>query len=222
MTTEIKRNIVRAFCSPRTAELVNNLFYSERINAPFDALDFNCRLHKSRVSGTINLEMLRQSPIGLFWQVIGIYEKSSSSHQFKGTLMFNYADVLKERSFTSLSIDVNYCDVLKRNAVFALYLPDAYSHIMKTKSDAKFLLNGIYLDVLSSIDNNTFNVWLDDRYGLSMPVGVMRMDMRQIDSVTGVTDMEYDWCHRHELLTLYKSVGVNSYESESQLENNRF
>ncbi len=221
MTTEVKRDIARAFCSASTAELVHKHFDSTKINAPFGALDFNCRLHKSKISGTINLELLRQSSLGLYWQVIGIYERVSQ-HQLKGTLMFNYADALKEGAYTTLSMDVTYCDVIKRNAIFALYLPDAYAQVMKSKADAKLLLNGLYIDVFRSLDSDTFNVWLDDRYGLSMPVGVLRMDLGQIDSITGVTDMEYDWCHKHELLTMYKNVGENTYETESELTNNRF
>jgi hypothetical protein len=72
------------------------------------------------------------------------------------------------------------------------------------------------------LDSNTFNVWLGERHGISMAIGVVRLDLNRIDSITGVTDMEFDWCDRHELLTLFKNVGVNQYETDSELLNNRF
>lgn len=224
MNSESKEIIARAFCSPSTAELVKSLFISENINAPFDFLDFPCRLHKAKRSQTVNLEMLIQSPIGMYWDVIGYFEKGQNGHDLTGTVMFGYADALKRETnvIPEMNGRYHFCDDLRKNAVIALHNPLVYSTLMQNKTDAKFFLNDVHIDAFEALEPNTFNVWLDDRYGLSMAIGTVRLDLARIDSVTGVTDSEFDWCNDRELLTMLKNVGVNPYESKSELTNNRF
>lgn len=224
MTSEIKKRFVRAFCSPQTIQLVQSHFNSTKINFPIDYLPFHCRLHKSKKTGTINLEMLIDSPIGMYREVVAMYERINDTLEIRGTLMFKYADAYLEEAHL-ISSDIGYfdcCKVLKRNAVIALHSPHLYSFVAKNRCDADLVLNGVDIEVLAAFDPNTFNVWLGERYGISMAIGVVRLDLSRIDSITGVTDMEFDWCDRHELLTLFKNVGVNQYETDSELLNNRF
>jgi hypothetical protein len=224
MTNEVKKQVVRAFCSSHTIKLVQSHFNSTEINFPIDYLDFDCRLHKSKKSGTINLEFLLNSPIGVYWEVIAIYERDNDTFKIKGSLMYKYADAYLEEAHL-ISSDIGYfdcCKVLRRNAVIALHAPNLYSFVAKNRCDGELELNGVNIEIFEALDPNTFNVWLAERYGISMAIGVVRLDLRRIDSITGVTDMEFDWCDRHELLTLFKNVGVNKYETDSELANNRF
>jgi hypothetical protein len=219
-----KQSIVRAFCSSHTIQLVQNHFNSSKINFPINLLEFDCRLHKSKKSSTINLEMRIDSPIGFYWEVIAIYERIGDSLEIRGTLMYKYAEVyLEETNLMSSHLrHFDCCKVLKRNAVIALHSPLLYAHLAKNKCDAELVLNGVNIKVLLAFEPNTFNVWLGDRYGISMAIGVVRLDLNRIDSITGVTDIEFEWCDRHELLTLFKNVGVNPYENDTELLNNRF
>jgi hypothetical protein len=162
MTIEIKKQFVYTFCSSHTIQLVQNHFNGTKINAPFDCLDFNCRLHKSKNSGTINLELLIDSPIGMYWEVIAVYERNIDTLEIKGTLMYKYADAFNQEGhlFSSNLNHFSCCNVLRRNAVIALHSPYLYSYVAKNRCDGELVLNGLNIEIFEAMDSNTFNVWL--------------------------------------------------------------
>lgn len=221
-------SLVKAVVSNETARLANQLIYENRINMPFD-YEITARFHRVKKTGDINIELLWHAPgfPTMYWLVVAIMEQDSNSNSFHIRFLRQYANEVRRFNATASQLPPGIRSVrvesgLKFNAVIALHHPIVISQACSKRDDFEVTFNGVHLEVLKGHIPGHFNVWLGDDHPEELAIGTIRTDLVRIDSVTFSTDETFELCHQMELLTVFKSVKGNHYETKEDLQSNAF
>lgn len=159
--------------------------------------------------------------------VVAIMEQDGNSNSFHVRFLRQYADEVRRFNAIATQLPLGIRSVrvesgLKFNAVIALHHPIVISRACSMGDDFEVTFNGVQLEVLKGHIPYHFNVWLRDNHLEELAIGTIRTDFVRIDSVTFSTDETFELCHQMELLTVFKSVKENHYETTEDLQSNAF
>lgn len=200
-----------------TIQKVKEQLKSKNEKIAIDSHNMNFRLFRSK-NGNINLELLAQNDLGMYFKPVGFYDIQNNSLTITILKEFENTYEKHKNKFNS-DIKVNYLS-LKENAFIAAGSRDVVSVIMKMFNSPKYnkhlppsienfqskniISNGLKIDVSTSMMGALETNLNDDNYELDDNLLIMYQNNNGI-SLHSV-DAEYNNMVAKELLSAFKGL----------------
>ena len=200
-----------------TIKKVKEQLISKNEKIPIDSHNMNFRLLLSK-NGNINLELLAQNDLGMYFKPIGFYEIQNKTLTI--TILKEFEDSYeKHKNSFENDLKVNYL-TLKENSFISAGSNDVVSIIMKMFKSPKYdkhlppsienfqseniISNGLKIDVRTSMMGALETNLNDDNYELEDNLLIMYQNNNGI-SLHSV-DTEYNDMVAKELLSAFKAI----------------
>lgn len=210
---DILGEMLLVFFDDKTKELVKNQFESRNQKIPLDTHDMNFRLYLSN-NGSINLELLAQNNLGMYFKPIGFYEMMNGDLQL--TILKEFEDTYHK--YFRDETNVKFLS-LKENAFIAAGSSDVASAVKGMFGSPKYdrhmppsienfqseniLSNGLNINIRTSMMGALETNLDDEKYEIDDSLLIMYQNNNGIS--LHATDSEYTDMMDRELLSAFKS-----------------